>query len=311
MTKTVKMRPLGFMLLLFIQPVLGQGHVIPADTMSADWFAWSKERIAGHEEQGQFHENLALFQEGHRKGYFYFLHPALPALKPYLDLPGFSELMEADRILYDSALEASNTLYSIKLPEDFRQDGSYPLMLIFHGGNSKLQRLEKHWNQKYLDSTCIKAYLQSYRHFDSFSFTWRSGDPRSDIELQQIYGEILDKYPVDTSRILLAGISAGANYATGMALRGILPAHGIIAFCPGLPQVFRQACEPASLHTSFRMYILGGEHDFYLEQQQELMAHLDRLRIPYAYVQVKGMGHQYPEDEGKYLLDGLRFITEQ
>lgn len=299
------------MLLLFIQPALGQSQEILSDSMTADWFAWSRERIAWHEEQGQFHKNLALFQEGHRKGYFYFLHPALPALKPYMELPGFSELMEADRILYDSALEASNTLYRLSMPEDFRQDGSYPLMFIFHGGNSNLQGLEKHWNQKYLDSTFIKAYLQSYRHFDSGSFTWRSGDPRSDIELQQIYGEIQDKYQVDTSRILLAGISAGANYAIGMALRGVLPVYGIIAFCPGLPGVLRQAYEPATLHRDFRIYILGGEHDFYLAQQEELMAHLDRLDIPYVYVQVKGMGHRYPSDEGNYLLDGLRFITEQ
>lgn len=305
------MKLLGFMLLLFIQPILGLSQVMLTDSMSVDWFAWSKERIASNEEQGQFQENLALFQEGHRKGYFYFLHPALPALKPYLDLPGFSELMEADRILYDSALEDSNTLFRISLPEDFQQDGSYPLMLIFHGGNSNLQRLEKHWHQKYLDSTCIKAYLQSYRHFDSGSFTWRSGDPRSDIQLQHIYREIQDKYPVDTSRIILAGISAGANYALGMALRGVLPVYGIIAFCPGLPGVLRQACEPETLQRTFRTYILGGEHDFYLKQQEELMAHMDRLGIPYSYVQVKGMGHQYPEDEGKYLLDGLRFITEQ
>lgn len=307
----MKMRPLGFMLLLFIQPLLGQGQVIGTDSLSVDWFAWSKERIACNEEQGQFHENLALFQEGHRKGYFYFLHPALPALKPYLDLPGFSELMEADRILYDSALEASNTLYRISLPEDFRQDGSYPLMLIFHGGNSNLQRLEKHWNQKYLDSTCIKAYLQSYRHFDSGSFTWRSGDPRSDIQLQQIYREIQDRYPLDTSRIILAGISAGANYAIGMALRGVLPVYGIMAFCPGLPRVLGQAYEPETLQRTFRTYILGGEHDFYLKQQEELMIHFDRLGLPYTYVQVKGLGHQYPEDEGKFLLDGLRYITEQ
>lgn len=279
--------------------------------VSEDWFSWSKEQIAQKEEQGLFEENLLIFREGHSKGYFYFLHPALPGLKPYLDFPGFEELVERDRILYDSALRRSTTLYQVQLPEGFHGEVSYPLFFVFHGGNSNFKRLQGHWNHACLDKNWIKVYLQSYRHFDSGSYTWRSGDPRSDYDLKQIFRELQDDYPVDTSQIVLAGISAGANYAMGMALRGILPVKGLIAFCPGLPGVFRSVFDAEVLNTGIRMYMVGGEHDFYLEQQKSLMEHLDGLGIHYSYVQVKGMGHRYPDDEGKYLQDGLQFLMEE
>jgi len=277
-------------------------------SVEEDWFSRSKDKIFANEEERSYEQNLSIFEEGHRRGYFYFLHPALPRYEPYLKFPAFEGLAERDRQLYERALEQSSTSYHLELPVKFDNESSYPLFIIFHGGNSNLQRLRKHWNEEDLDRDFIKVYLQSYRHFDSESFTWRSGDRRTDRDLFHIYSKILKNYLIDTSQVIVAGISAGANYAIGMALRGVLPVDGILAICPGLPQVLRSGTSIDSLCTDFTAYIVGGEHDFYLDFQHRLTEIFDTLEVAYRYRLVEGMGHQYPENEVTFIKEGLRFI---
>jgi predicted esterase len=278
-----------------------------ADSFPGQWFALSKEQLFLNEKLLEFRENISIYKEGQRRGYFYFLHPAIPRYKPYLGFPEFEDLVQADRQLYEKALEHSTTCYQLDLPPGFNAGHSYPLLIIFHGGNSNFQRVRKHWSEELLDKHFIKLYLQSYRHVDSETFTWRSGDPRSDGDIKEILEEIRLAYPVDTSRILVSGMSAGASYALGMALRGLIPVAGVLAFCPGLPGEMKSMESFSPGHPGIRIYILGGEKDFYRESQAELTAILERLGLDCFYRLVEGMAHQYPGDEAKYIREGLEF----
>jgi len=160
------------------------------DEFPDQWFYLSKELVYIHEKTGEYEENLSLFDQGHRKGFFYFLHPALPRFKPYLVFPEFEELMDTDRKLYKDAQSRSSTHYRVDLPPDFHPGQSYPLFIIFHGGNSNLKKVTAHWHEANLEHSYIKVYLQSYRHFDSDAYTWKSGDPRSDADLREIFREL-------------------------------------------------------------------------------------------------------------------------
>ena len=295
-------------LLLFIFPIL----LIHGQQQSCEqWFSLSKELLFLNEKMMNYKENISIFKEGHQMGYFYFLHPAIPRYKPYLDFPEFDSLVKVDRQLYEKALEHSSTRYQLHLPTGFNAEKSYPLFLIFHGGNSNFRRVGKHWNDELLDDQFIKVYLQSYRHFDSESFTWRSGDPRADRDIREIYKEIRLCYPVDSSRVLVSGMSAGATYAIGMALRGVIPVSGLIAFCPGLPGEMVSNELSGPVPQGIRMYLLGGEDDFYRESQQKLTAMLEEMGLAYRYRLVEGMAHQYPINEARYIREGLDFIAHE
>jgi len=295
-------------LLLFIFPIM----LIHGQQQSQElWFSLSKEQLYLNEKMMKYKENLIIFKEGHQRGFFYFLHPAIPRYKPYLEFSEFEDLVRVDRQLYEKALETSFTSYKLDLPQGFNPKKSYPLFLIFHGGNRNLRKVREHWNEEQLNKQFIKVYLQSYRHFDSESFTWRSGDPRSDNDLREIYEEIRLAYPIDTSRILVSGMSAGATYATGMALRGIIPVSGILAFCPGLPveMTSNEPFRPAS--SDIRIYLLGGENDFYRDSQQKLITNFEEMGLIYRYRLVEGMAHQYPFEEARYIREGLDFISNE
>ena len=298
------------LLQIFILKALWIPAQQPAGTGDSEqWFSRSREQIRVNEEKMMFEENLQIFREGHRKGFFYFLHPAIPRCKPYLDFSEFEALVEADRELHQEALEQARTIYQVQIPTGYSPEYDYPLFIIFHGGNSNLQKVKMHWKEESLDQQFIKVYLQSYRCFDSESYTWRSGDPRSDNDLLGIYNEIMDAYPIDSSRVVVAGISAGANYAIGMALRGVIPVSGFLAFCPGLPGEMQSDNLLSDLRSDIRGYILGGEYDFYLEEQAKLTKVFDQMGLEYLYLIEEQMYHQYPEDESMHIRRGLEFIS--
>jgi len=289
-----------------------QSYLLKHESTFPDyWFLLSKEKIYLNEKLMKHEENLDIYKQGHIKGFFYFLHPAIPRYKPYLEFSGFDDLVKTDRKLHEKALEHSSTLYKIDLPSGFSPKKSYPLFIIFHGGNSNFQRVGKHWNAELIDDHYIKLYLQSYRCFDSGSFTWRAGDPRSDRDIIRIFKEICLSYPVDTSNIIVSGMSAGATYAIGMSLRGIIPVSGIIAFCPGLPGEIASNAGQDNFRSDIRAYLLGGENDYYREHQEKLCRVFDQAGLDFLYVIEDEMSHQYPENEANYISEGIHFIMEQ
>jgi len=65
---------------------------------------------------------------------------------------------------------------------------------------------------------------------------------------------------------------------------------------------------PSDLCSDVRGYLVGGEFDFYRESQLRLLERFDGIGLEYEYVLEKGMYHQYPMDEARYIREGLRYI---
>lgn len=271
------------------------------------WFEISKEKKYLNEQMNLLNKNLELFKEGHKRGFFYLLHPDLPQYKEYVQLKGFDTLCLIDLELRKLAMEASETIYEINVPDKYKHNDKYPLMIIFHGGGSSLNSVKKHWHSEWLNTNFIKVYLQSYRHYDSKTFGWRSGDKRADNDIREIFHKICTEYPVDTSRVVLAGISAGATYAIDVALRKVIPATGLLVFCPGLPQhVSENKTQESEVQP--KTYMVAGENDYYRERQLQLIDYFEKTKVPVKYTVIEEMGHQYPEKESFYIDQGIQFI---
>ena len=177
------------------------------------FFDLSKVEIYLNEKLNKYSDNLLIFHEGHKKGFFYFIDERIPKYKPYTDLSEFESISQEDLKLRNEAIRASKIIYEVVLPKNFSTDRNWPLCLIFHGGGSNLDQVKNHWHSPGLDSAYIKIYFQSYRHYDSKTYGWTTGDPRSDEELRKLFGTIVNSYPIDHSNIIAAGISAGGTFA--------------------------------------------------------------------------------------------------
>lgn len=276
-----------------------------------NWFAVSKELIYINENLGNYEDNMLVFSKGHRAGYFYLIHPSLPKFKPYLTLERFDSISRTDLKMRSQSLEKSNTIYEVHLPNNYQENRMYPLIIIFHGGGSNLEKVKNHWQSPLVDSAFIKIYLQSYRYYDSQTFGWRSGDKRSDDDIIEIYTQILEDYQVDTSCILVAGISAGGTYASDIALRNVIPVKGVISFCQGIPKNLSGGHSNTTLNSNTIYYMVGGDKDFYLNRQLELVDIFLTNNIIHNHIIVDNMVHEYPENEQFFIENGINFIYQK
>lgn len=272
------------------------------------WYEQSKKMISINNSSGFYLENLNLFNEGHGRGCFYFIHPLMPEYSPYINLPGFDTISARDLFLRQQAIELARTSYTAEIPDSYSSEVSYPVILIFHGGGSTAKKAMEHWQVPALNKRFIKIYLQSYRHFDYNTFGWGTGDPRLDEDLRSIFNEIKGQYNIDTGKVFTAGISAGASAAIDISLRGVIPVKGFIAWCPDIPAFLRNRQFSALIGDSVRGYISAGEDDNFRPRQEILIRLLDSLNIDHKLQVEAGRGHDYPADENTSVNEALKFI---
>lgn len=273
------------------------------------YFELSKEEIYINEKLQKFEENLKVFMAGHEKGYFYFIHPDIPKFKPYKELAGFKSISENDIKLRERALLKSKIIYDIELPKLYSEDRLWPICLIFHGGGSNLEKVQEHWHSDKFNSGFIKIYFQSYRHYDSKTFGWTSGDERSDKQLSELFNEILNNYSIDTTKILVCGISAGGTYAIDISMRQVVPVARFIAFCPGIPKILGTEHLPNIQELKVKGFMIGGTKDYYLPQQKQMSDVFNQLNISFKHIVIENMEHQYPDDESKWIDEALVFFN--
>lgn len=277
------------------------------NTEKFNWFDLSKELIFIHNKQGLFLENLEIFKQAHKKGYFYFIHPRMKEYAPYLELQGFNEISSKDLELLKTINEASHSTYIIQLPNEYHKNNEYPLIMLLHGGGKNIKDVQEKWQVGSLNSNFIKVFIQSYRHFDSNTYGWLIDEKQTN-EFLRIYQEIKSEYLIDTANILIGGISAGATVAIEMALKSVIPVKGFIAYCPSKPAFIQKKQFDKIKNFKTMGYLAAGENDFFIPRQKQMISILDSLKINYKYTIIKNHGHEYPKNEEFYINDALKYF---
>ena len=276
------------------------------ESFKDEWFKLSKEEIFLNEKLGMPEANLDIFREAHDRGYFYLIHPELPKYRVYTDLPGFPEISDTDLKLREAANADSRMLWDIVTPVNFDERRKYPVILLFHGGGSNLERVKKHWNNTQLKEQFIRIYVQNYLHYDSETFGWRSGDEQAFQKLQFLFAAFLENFRLEEPELYLAGMSAGGTFAIDAAVRQILPVSAFITFCPGIPGILGSEHHHEIQATDVRGFMLGGEQDYYLERQKQMMHVFREKGIECHHEIIQDMGHAYPKDEQRWIDEALK-----
>ncbi len=277
---------------------------------SDQWFNISKELVYLNKKLERFEDNISIFNEGHKKGFFYLIHPQIKEFDVYKDYPEFDEISRTDLELRSKTIEKASIKYELKLPNKFNPKKSYPLIIILHGGGSSLKRVLKHWNSPLLSKKFIRLYLQSFQHYDSNTFGWKVGDKRSDDELLVTFNEIKKYYKVNIDQLYIGGISAGGSYAIDCSIRQVLPIKGFITFCPGIPRILRDDKIRNLSDLNLKGYIIGGENDYYLPRQKQMVAIFDKYDFNYEHQIIDGMGHEYPKNESDLIKKAIKFLSK-
>lgn len=142
-------------------------------------------------------------------------------------------------------------------------------------------------------------------------YAWRDA-ARPLQEVCDHYTEVCTQYEVDPKRVVIGGFSRGGALALELALRGRIPARGVVAVGPG-GAVMRELNEwlPAGKAHSVRVYFVIGELDTpCLPEVRAMIETFESLEIPHEIELHPNLGHEFPltfEQSLKYALD---FITQ-
>jgi len=183
--------------------------------------------------------------------------------------------------------------YSLYVPERHQAESPWPLVIALHGGYGH--------GRDYLWTWLREARSRGFILLcpSSTGRTWSIGNIPVDAEaLMNILGTLRSRYTIDSTRILLTGMSDGGTFALGFGLSGGCPTHAIAPVSCVLP--------PADLARAkdMRIYWVHGEQDWMFPLGRTVAACRElswagsdvRLRI------VPDLSHTYPREENASIL---------
>jgi len=129
-------------------------------------------------------------------------------------------------------------------------------------------------------------------------------------KIKQGYDEIVSKYSVDTTHVILGGPSAGGYRSLLLGLNNTIPASGLLLSFAVYPYDTDSTVFIKSAERGLRIALLCGENDWAIQQQKKLGYHLDKYGIVNRFVVFPEEGHGFPENWPYYLDTSLEFLME-
>jgi hypothetical protein len=168
-------------------------------------------------------------------------------------------------------------------------------MLVLHGSGSTLEWAEENWKSEKLENGFVVAYIQSYLHYGMKSYGWRRNDPRARQDIQKLFAQIVDEYPVDLDRVVIGGLSAGGGVAIDVSVNGVVPTAGFIGVCPNKPEEFDRIRVRAARERGVKGVIVSGKGDLDLPLQKEMVKIFKKEHFPHEFFIIRELEHSYPE----------------
>ncbi len=250
---------------------------------------------------GSPHNFIVAYMQSRRvfslgKYLLYDLRSELAPIQPYWlladDLPRLAELetpVEGSSVqtgVMHRPQTNKHAEYSLYVPENYDPNQRWPLVVTLHGGHGRGDDYMLTWLRIAKSKGLILLSPKSLGQ------TWSVQQPGLDIRsILAILEEVMDEYAVNTSRILVSGLSDGGtfSYALGISCPklfvGIAPIAGVL-----LPRLdYKQA-------TALPIFIVHGAKDFIFPVSSARMAR-DFLQgqefESLTYTELPDWGHAY------------------
>src|SRR5688572_17692158 len=244
---------------------------------------------------GRPEDVISVFQRGLDAGLWWaerqFTDTDLDAVR---DLPEFKRLIDISLEKYRQAQKSIKPERALLVPDAY--ESNLPLLVALHGGGGNKESNLKEW-----DVACQRGWLvlspQSTHSIFPNAYWWADDLEQRIHDIQIHFEEILQNYPIDTTRIVTAGISQGSGMAIYAALVGRIPVRGFISVAVGWPS-FSDFDALADQAGNVRGYFVIGEKDRTLQSAREIQTILRNHKLEFAEEVHPELGHEFPPDFG-------------
>jgi predicted esterase len=264
-------------------------------------------------------KNRALqeIQNGLDKGYWWSenVMRKSPSWQPLQGDPDFERLAEIN-IAREKQEQGKGPQVFVKPPDGgFPPGKRVPMLVALHGNGDYAAHTLEGWDDVTRMDWMLAA-LQSSQVMGYHVYTWED-DEIINQEVPAQIEKLLEDYPVDVERSVLAGFSGGGMQALRLVMSGKVPFKRFLLLGPGSEPMTRiddaAACMDEAARGGVRGAVLVGEHDEadIVEKVKWLVPALNEGGVP-TYVEVlPGKGHAYPGDGGAALERVLEFLLEE
>jgi phospholipase/carboxylesterase len=135
--------------------------------------------------------------------------------------------------------------------------------------------------------------------------TWALRTPDVDCEnLRAMLAQLVQRYPIDGSRVLLTGMSDGGTFAAICGVLDLLPVTHLAPIASSFSPRLLELAEPARLQ-ALPVYLVHGEHDwmFPVEGARGTRDALEAYGARVVYREIADLGHAYPREESGRILE--------
>jgi predicted esterase len=260
----------------------------------------------------------ALLDEVHETG-FWFGEVLLRKSPSLLTLQGaaeFEQRVERNRLLREKDQAQQFPLLIIHSQGRCAQDmPPCPLLIGLHSNAATAQDSLDFWRAA-AATDWLAAAPQSSQTMWKGAYVWNDEDTAR-LEVQKHYAALLQRYSLDTERVVFAGHSMGAEMAMRLAISAAIPVQGFIAIGPGGPYMDEpkqwEDLLKANPARGLRGYIIYGSEDRSIPQKNisRVVERLNRSGIPTEVECLSLVGHDFEVDYEESLLNGLNFIFQR
>jgi predicted esterase len=264
-----------------------EAHQFPEYEIRIDYW-----RVCFQALKGETSHALARFQAVLERGDWIgeaLLHhdPDLISLQGHPDFERMVQLSEQKR--RQAQLQVPSKRY-VLAPE---VTSAAPLIVVLHGNHDDAERQIRHWRSVVEAGWLLLVPQSSTLGADRTRFVWPDDDQQAFNEIMRHVEDVQQIYPLDLTRVVIAGFSRGAGLAAKLALRW--PALGFIAVAPGFDEEW-QPYFVQGQKNRVRGAVVVGKKDGGYAQTMGFIPRLRRADIPVEVFEVPETGHDYPSD---------------
>ena len=235
------------------------------------------------------------------------------SLKELEDYSAFSKILKIGEKRFKKERQHARAELIVRTPKEYSDEKMHPLLLVLHGNHCNTLDCEQYWLSILDRKRLFLASLQSSQIVSGRHFVW---DDR-DIALRDVesaYSMLAEQYRIDTSKVILGGISAGAEIALIAIFSNRVPVRGFISVIPSVGAFVQRFVKSDSLQKierSLKGCIVAGEKDPGYNNTKLVYEFLSKKSVPIQFYSYPELGHSIPDDFDQVLAESIKFILEE
>ncbi len=229
---------------------------------------------------------------------------------PLKELEGFKSFEKKNEAIRQEAQEAAEPKLEVFTPENYDKGKKYPLFIALHGGGENIEGFKPLWTSDLLKSEFIVAYPQSSQMITMNGYNWTEDIELSKKEIKEAYAKVIQKYPVDTSQVIVGGFSSGGVASLEVVLDNTIPVIGFVVLCPAKPDDFIADKVRGAKERGIRGTLITTEMDNRLPEQKEMAGIMKEQGLPHEFIVTPNIGHWYPENLAEMIDTAITHIRK-